>query len=322
MASAARMMQKLSSDTTPPAAITDLAASTGSAEGTVDLTWTAPGDDGNTGTAMIYAIKYATSAITTLTAWSNAASVNDLIVAKPSGSQESYIVSGLTPGQRYYFSVRASDDELNLGGSPTAPARWRGEQFHPYQDMYIYLLISNTRPSISVAVTQPDANGQVSVSIPGGRIVVFQLYGDFGERITDVEVTTIADKLGVTLISVDEYKRYMPKIMSVPVLSITVQSNSMDVNWTDEDPFEFPIDSIPVNGLHIEQEPVINIDHLRNLPATTDVWKLEHAAGEKFFDIIGYASMFSSLYSGGLESLVHLGIFVGKLNRKRCSPNS
>ena len=47
----------------PPAAITDLAASSPT-EDSVTLTWTAPGDSGNTGTAASYDIRYSTAAIT------------------------------------------------------------------------------------------------------------------------------------------------------------------------------------------------------------------------------------------------------------------
>ncbi len=49
-------------DTTPPANVTDLSVSTATTN-SLTLTWTAPGDDGNNGTAAEYDIRYATSNI-------------------------------------------------------------------------------------------------------------------------------------------------------------------------------------------------------------------------------------------------------------------
>ena len=45
------------------AAVSDLRASSGSDDGYVNLKWTAPGDDGSTGTAASYDIRYSTSTI-------------------------------------------------------------------------------------------------------------------------------------------------------------------------------------------------------------------------------------------------------------------
>lgn len=47
-------------DEIPPAMIADLVATSGVTAGTVDLTWTAPGDDGATGTAAVYIIRHNT----------------------------------------------------------------------------------------------------------------------------------------------------------------------------------------------------------------------------------------------------------------------
>jgi hypothetical protein len=47
-------------DVTPPALITTLSALTGSGSGEVDLSWSAPGDDGMTGSASHYSVRYNT----------------------------------------------------------------------------------------------------------------------------------------------------------------------------------------------------------------------------------------------------------------------
>src|SRR6185503_8979162 len=51
-------------DVTPPATVNDLVAAQGQFPGEIRLTWTAPGDDGVTGTASAYIIKVSHSVIT------------------------------------------------------------------------------------------------------------------------------------------------------------------------------------------------------------------------------------------------------------------
>ena len=109
-------------DTTPPAAITDLAASTGTGAGEIDLTWTAPGDDGNTGTAMTYTVRYADSAIVSVFGWEGATDVDGEPTPQAAGSSESMTVSGLTPGQTYYFAIRTQDEVGNWSGLSNSPS--------------------------------------------------------------------------------------------------------------------------------------------------------------------------------------------------------
>ena len=111
-----------SGDTTPPAAITDLAAGTGTGAGEVDLTWTAPGDDGNTGTAMTYTVRYADSAIVSVFGWEGATDVDGEPTPQAAGSSESMTVSGLTPGQTYYFAIRTQDEAGNWSGLSNSPS--------------------------------------------------------------------------------------------------------------------------------------------------------------------------------------------------------
>ena len=115
-------------DVTAPAAITNLSAVTGSPGGSVELTWTAVGDDGSTGTASSYLVRYSTSAINNGTDWTNATAFANTLVPKAAGQAESLTVTGLTPGTTYYFAVRARDESpsLNLGAlsnSPSAAAK-------------------------------------------------------------------------------------------------------------------------------------------------------------------------------------------------------
>ena len=113
-------------DTTAPAAITNLSAVTGSPGGSVELGWTAVGDDGSSGTASSYLVRYSTSAINNGTDWTNATAFANTLIPKAAGQAESLTVTGLTPGTTYYFAVRAQDEKPNLGGlsnSPSAAAK-------------------------------------------------------------------------------------------------------------------------------------------------------------------------------------------------------
>jgi YD repeat-containing protein len=114
-------------DTTAPAAITDLAAETGSTAGSVDLTWTAPGEDGSTGTASSYLVRTSASAILTETDWDNATVVsNGIPTPQAAGAGEQMTVSDLTPGSTFYFSIRAQDEVPNIAELSNSPSAMAG----------------------------------------------------------------------------------------------------------------------------------------------------------------------------------------------------
>ncbi len=99
-------------DGIPPAAVTNLATSSPTSS-TITLTWTAPGDDGNTGTATSYDIRYSTSTIND----ANFASATQ-VPGEPSpaaaGTNQNVTVTGLTPGTTYYFAMKTSDEVPNV----------------------------------------------------------------------------------------------------------------------------------------------------------------------------------------------------------------
>ena len=109
-------------DVSPPAQITDLAATAGSGTASVDLTWTAPGDDGTIGRATSYFVRYSTSQIVTQGDWQGAVAATGVPAPQPSGSPESMTVSGLNGGTTYYFAVRARDEAGNIGDISNSPS--------------------------------------------------------------------------------------------------------------------------------------------------------------------------------------------------------
>lgn len=85
---------------------------------TVTLEWTAPGDDGNIGTASFYEMRRSTtkpdttSVATMDTWWSGATTIPNLPVPLVAGTKQSLIVVGLNWATTYYFVMRSTDDGL------------------------------------------------------------------------------------------------------------------------------------------------------------------------------------------------------------------
>jgi chitodextrinase len=101
-------------DDVPPAAVTDLAV-IAYATNTVTLTWTAPGDDGTTGTAAYYDVRYSRDPITEAV-WAAASQAGGEPQPKPAGAAETFTVGPLAPGTRYYFALKTADEKPNLSG--------------------------------------------------------------------------------------------------------------------------------------------------------------------------------------------------------------
>ena len=99
-------------DVTAPAAVTDLIVS--SVSGTsVTLQWTAPGDDGNSGTAAKYEVRYSTSSINSSN-FASATLAPNAPFPSPAGSVETMTITGLSTGTTYYFRLKARDEAGNV----------------------------------------------------------------------------------------------------------------------------------------------------------------------------------------------------------------
>ncbi len=107
-------------DIVPPGDILDLNALPGESDGVIELSWTAPGDDGNSGQADHYQIRYSQSPIHGGN-WDQATlAANPPSPASP-GSVENHTISGLDEGEAYYIAVKTFDDvDLESGLSNIA----------------------------------------------------------------------------------------------------------------------------------------------------------------------------------------------------------
>ncbi|MCK4266145.1 MAG: hypothetical protein KAX31_02620, partial [Thermoplasmata archaeon] len=114
---------QVQNDITPPAAISDLTVTTGLQHREVNLTWTAPGDDGMVGTSIYYWIKYSTSPITTQAEFDAALAVSESPTPQTSWSTENFVLKNtLTAGLTYYFAIEALDEAGNSGVLSTGPS--------------------------------------------------------------------------------------------------------------------------------------------------------------------------------------------------------
>lgn len=98
-------------DETPPSAIDDLAAAVNKKE--ITFTFTAPGNDGDEGTAALYDIRYSLNPLTAEN-WESAVKVPGAFVPQAAGSSESITIGNLPDGVVLYFGIKAIDGDENV----------------------------------------------------------------------------------------------------------------------------------------------------------------------------------------------------------------
>jgi hypothetical protein len=99
--------------------VTDLTAGSPT-ENSITLSWTSPGDDGSTGTASQYDIRYATSLIDEGN-WDSATQASDEPAPLVAGSAQSFTVTDLSPNITYYFAIKTTDEVPNWSAVSNSP---------------------------------------------------------------------------------------------------------------------------------------------------------------------------------------------------------
>jgi hypothetical protein len=107
-------------DSTPPSAVTDLIVIDRTTNSAM-LSWTAPGDDGNAGTAKTYDIRYSTALITTSN-WTSATQASGEPAPTPAGTSQSFTIGGLASGRIYYFALKTIDETNNASPLSNVPS--------------------------------------------------------------------------------------------------------------------------------------------------------------------------------------------------------
>ncbi len=87
----------------------------GQSSNSITLTWTAPGDDGATGTATVYDLRYSTSPINGSN-WASATQVSGEPTPQAAGATETFTVTSLSESTTYYFAIMSSDEVPNWSG--------------------------------------------------------------------------------------------------------------------------------------------------------------------------------------------------------------
>jgi Tol biopolymer transport system component len=139
-------------DLLPPAAVVNLLVSYTTAR-TATLSWTAPGNDGISGRATQYDIRYAMVAITEET-WGAATLVPNVQAPKDPGTSESFTVTGLETGRTYYFALKTADEAPNWSPLSNVPSSQVVDLFEP-DPITDLTVASGTGQSLTLTWTAP-----------------------------------------------------------------------------------------------------------------------------------------------------------------------
>ena len=158
-----------------------------------DLAWTAPGDDGTSGQAAGYELRYATSSITTST-WDTATPVAGLPSPKPAGSKETFKVTGLAAKKTYYFAMKAYDKVLNK--SPISNVAKVSTKRKPRSAQNMTATLGSVKLTWDLPSAPHDVPFPVQVTIrktiggpAGGPTEGVLVYDGAGGRVTDTSIT-------------------------------------------------------------------------------------------------------------------------------------
>lgn len=142
-------------DTVPPGAVQNLRAEP-LADDSVDVHWSAPGDDEYAGRAAHYQVRFSDSEITE-TSWERATPVADIPPPSVSGSTDHLEIGPLLPG-RWYFALKSADEEMNWSGLSNVAFADVGDTIPPsvVSDLAVFAFDETT---VSLTWTAPGDDG-------------------------------------------------------------------------------------------------------------------------------------------------------------------
>lgn len=182
-ASTAAFSVNNSTDVTAPAVITDLAAAPGSYGGSLRLTWTAPGNDANIGTASHYQVRCSTDPAYDGTDFSAPGlKAYTIPVEGPAGDNHSSELGGLRGGVVYFCAVKTRDFAGNYSlPSATAAAAAMSDPFPPLPpaDLAVTDTPGDEGGSLSLAWTLSPDDGAGAGDVYGYKIYRSTRSGSF-----------------------------------------------------------------------------------------------------------------------------------------------
>ncbi|TBR21280.1 T9SS type A sorting domain-containing protein [bacterium] len=148
-------------DATAPAAVTNLSALTGPSPGTLQLSWTAPGDDGALGNVLLgtYRIHYSTDPAAAFS--TSAAQVAFSTSGVSPGLRQGRLVTGLTAGATYHVRVFLADDAGNWSSLSNGATAYAGNQ--PFNKILGHVMKVSSEGVTAVKIEAYDAS-EVRVS--------------------------------------------------------------------------------------------------------------------------------------------------------------
>lgn len=160
-------------DTVAPGTIWDLSATPSSQDSKITLSWTAPGDDGNTGTVKQYQIAISTSPITNAT-WGTDTKTTIILGQTPgfknpanhsAGTLETYDwPNPLTKGTTYYFAIKAWDETPNIGDISNIPSSIPSDDTTPPGAIPVTAQTADQNGQVKLEWTAPADDGQNGTS--------------------------------------------------------------------------------------------------------------------------------------------------------------
>jgi hypothetical protein len=198
-------------DKTPPAVVSDLSV-VEVTESSIKIQWTAPGDDGGTGVAAKYDLRFSESPINGAS-WGTAIPLADPPAPKPPGQTETVNVTGLEQNTTYYFAVITADEEDNWSPVSNSPSGTTLGVSKPALDVTV---------SLDKSVVDPGEQLDVNVDVRSA---------DSGDAVAGAKVTAGTDNAD-TIINPDsgltgtdgkfDFEITLPDVTETTQIAITV----------------------------------------------------------------------------------------------------
>ncbi len=200
-------------DTIPPAAVTDLSLEFPT-NSSVELRWTAPGDNGNNGTAAQYDIRHASSVIDTDAKFNAATPCMDEPVPTAAGTVQTYNVTNLTRDSIRYFAMKTADEVLNwspLSNSVGIPPDFTLDDTN-YSAWNLYTHIRNAKP-ILLQFIHPDCSACVIATYP-----LVEIYNNYSPGLELISLAVTMD---------------IPGFQNPPTMDMLIDFKTQySTNWT------------------------------------------------------------------------------------------
>lgn len=252
-------------DSTAPAAVTNLATGTPAAT-SLRLTWTAPGDDGSTGTATSYDVRYLTATITDAN-WSSATQAAGEPAPQVAGSSETFTVTGLSSNTTYYFALKTSDEASNASGISNVPNGLTSQAPSSAPT-------DSTAPSISAVASSNIAFSSVTITWSTDEASDSQV--EYGKTTSYGSETTLDTSL------VSSHTINISGLLAQTTYNYRVKSKDSSANLATSLNFTFATASTPLSGtapIKDTTAPVISeVSATAALNSTTITWKTDEAA--------------------------------------------